>query len=372
MLLGSFVLLLYIIDYFDWHREQTISLNECNFRDYRFMILRCSSVERKCGGVADRLKSIPFFIAAAAVSKRIFLIRWERPSKLEEFLIPNEINWSVPDWMYEKVNSFIDSPDAYYIPTGSKIVSGIKKYTDVIIIEGLIQDYFGGSSLYYKWDCEMDINKQFNETYYKKYNDMAGWHSYDAIFRDLFFSVFEPSPPVAKLVLDKMESANLIPGQFATSQYRAFYAIENKKHSMEKSDLISKATNALNCASKLQPGAPIFFASDSHVAVLSARKMAEDNNNRHIVTFDDEQEALHLDKKDQWKSGNIADFFPTFVDLLIMAEAKCMSLGVGGFGRFANILSRDSNCVIRHDSERIRQIVNCKWYDKGDDQTEDW
>jgi hypothetical protein len=135
----------FITDYFDWHREQTIALNECNFRDYRFMILRCSLVEKNCGGVADRLKSLPFFIAAAASSKRIFLIRWERPTKLEEFLLPNEINWSVPDWMYGKVNSFKDSPDAYYIPRTKRIVMGIKKYKDVIILEGSIQDYYGGS-----------------------------------------------------------------------------------------------------------------------------------------------------------------------------------------------------------------------------------
>ncbi|MGK3747353.1 MAG: hypothetical protein ACI90V_014217 [Bacillariaceae sp.] len=366
-IIALFTIIFHFIDYFDWHREQTIKLDECNYRDYRFMILRCSLAERKCGGVADRLKSLPFFIAAAASSKRIFLIRWERPTKLEEFLLPNEINWSVPDWMYGKFNSFKDSPDAYYITAAHKIASGIKKYKDVLIIEGLMQDFYGGSNYYYKWDCEMDGNKQFNETYYKQYNDMAGWHSYDVIFRDLFFSLFEPSLPVAKLVQEKMKSANLVSDRFSTSQYRAFYGIENKKQSKEESELITKTTNALNCASKIQPGDPIFFASDSNIAVLSARKMAEDNNNRQIVTFSNEQEALHLDKKDQWKSGNIADFFPTFVDLLIMAEAKCMALGVGGFGRFANMISRDPTCVIRHDSERKGKIEYCKWYDNGDD-----
>jgi hypothetical protein len=182
-------------------------------------------------------------------------------------------------------------------------------------------------------------------------------------FMMFFFTLFQPSPPVAKLVDEKMKSANLVPNKFATSQYRAFYGIENQKHSREESELITKTTNALNCASKLQPGAPIFFASDSHVAVLSARKMAEDNNgNRHIVTFDYEQEAIHLDKKDQWTSGNIADFFPTFVDMLIMAEAKCMAMGVGGSGRFAKMLSRDPTCVIRHDSDRKKSLEHCKWY----------
>jgi hypothetical protein len=162
-----------------------------------------------------------------------------------------------------------------------------------------------------------------------------------------------------------MKLANLVPDKFSTSHYRAFYGIEHKKDSKEELELMKKTTNALNCASKLQPGDPIFFASDSHIAILSARKIAKDNNNRQIVTFDNEQEALHLDKKDQWKSGNIADFFPTFVDLLIMSEAKCMALGVGGFGRFGNMLSSDPTCVIRHDSERKGKIKYCKWYDKA-------
>ena len=240
-----------------------------------------------------------------------------------------------------------------------------KKYKDVIILEGMVQDFYGGSSPYYRFDCEMDKNKELNETIVKKYNDYAGWPEYEIIFRDLFFSVFEPSPPVAKLVQEKMKSAGLVPGEFSASHYRAFYAVENQKHVRGDHELTSKTINALNCASKMQTGDPIFFASDSHVAVLSARTFAE-TNNRQIVTFDDEQEALHLDKRDQWKSGNVADFFPIFVDLLIMAEAKCMSVGVGGFGSFANILSSDPTCLIRHDSERKRQIQTCKWYNKGD------
>ena len=189
-----------------------------------------------------------------------------------------------------------------------------------------------------------------------------------------------------------MRSTKLRPNEFATSQYRAFYAIEHKKESKDELQLISKTINSLNCASKLQPGSPIFFASDSQIAVQTARNYNNripphqgDNNNpnitadhrpdrrdRHpIVTFTDDQEALHLDKKDQWTSGNIADFYPTFVDLLIMAEAKCMALGVGGFGRFANMISRDPTCVIRHDIEGGGGTP-CKWYDTVEDHTEDW
>jgi len=338
-------------------------MNVCNFRRHKFIILRCSNDDLKCGGLADRLKALPFLIAAAAYSNRIFLIRWERPTKLEEFLIPNEINWSMPDWFYEETNSF--QSDSTFIPAAKMMIKAVKRHQRVVVIETLIQDFYGGSRFYEKLDCQLDDNKEFDHELAKKLSDMHGWSSYELISRDLFNTLFLPSPPVAKIVKEKMKSSNLIPGEYSASQYRAFYAIENRKYKRDEVELISKTKNAINCASQTLPGAPVFFTSDSHTSVIYARKYAEEFN-RQIAVFDDGKEALHLDKKVQWKSGNVSDFYPTFVDLLIMAEAKCMSHGVGGFGRFANILSIDPRCVISHDSSRVKKIRNCKWYNKGD------
>jgi hypothetical protein len=39
-------------------------------------------------------------------------IRWQRPTKLEEFLINNEIHWSVPDWMYGELGNF-ENPEEH-------------------------------------------------------------------------------------------------------------------------------------------------------------------------------------------------------------------------------------------------------------------
>jgi hypothetical protein len=310
-------------------------------------------------------------VAAAAKSKRVLLIRWQRPTKLEEFLVPNEINWSVPDWMYELTNDFDKSEDVLRIPATKKIYSGIDKYHKRPVLEGFIQDYFGGSSYYYRLDCLMDENKELDKEHLKKFDDMAGWADYELVFRDLWYTVFEPSPPVAKLVRDKLTSANLVPGKFSTSQFRAFYAIEHKKELRTNHDLAVKTRNALNCASFLQAGDPIYFASDSQYAVRFARELGEDMG-YPIITFDDENEALHLDKRDQWKSGNVADFYPTFVDLLVMAEAKCVAHGVGGYGRFANLLSTDPSCVVRHDDERVRKRTECQWRESKDEIIDVW
>ena len=241
-------------EYFDWHRKQTRRLNECNYEKYKFIFLRCSNGDRKCGGVADRLKTLPFVIAAAAKSKRIFMIRWERPTKLEEFLVPNEINWSVPQFLYNKTDSFKDTK---FIPTARKVVPSIKRYRKKLVIETLIQDYYGGSRYYEELDCELDNKKQFDAELAAKLQDFLGWSSYELIYRDLFKTLFRPSPPIKRLVNDKMRSANLKPGEYSTSQYRAFYAVENQKHTRNEVDMISKTKNSINCASKIYPGAPV-------------------------------------------------------------------------------------------------------------------
>jgi len=310
--------------------------------DYKYMILRCSNHEPVCGGAGDRLRSIPFFIAAAARSKRIFLIRWQRPTKLEEFLVPNEINWSLPDWMYGQFTNFSNHPEAIYVNRGKRITK--KMFENHTVLEVKAVD---DGDLFYRLDREMN-GKEIDEEYVKKQGLTLGHAEYKIIFRDLFYSVFKASPPVAKLVRDKMLSASLIPGNFSACHYRAFWNVESKKHVKTEEELSERARNALNCASRVQSGDPVYFASDSQFALHVASNISK-TTDRNIVTPDDEKEALHLDKKDQWKSGNVADFFPTFVDLLIMGEAKCMCHGQGGFGRFANFLSIDPSCSVKYE-----------------------
>jgi hypothetical protein len=383
-------------DYFDWHRQQISEIDDCNFEKHRYLILRCSEREQTCGGVADRLKSLPFFVAGAAHSrpKRIVLIRWQRPTRLEEFLLPNEVHWSVPEWMDAKLgHDANDANDAnanrkrpLYGNSGRQIVDDLRNHPDTLVIEGKLQDFYGGSSFYYQMATEMEMEVKMKMKSHLKQeqrqqqqqqqqsvdkdvkndeqakNDYAGWKDYERIFRDLFFAFFVPAPPVQQIVRDTMKESNLVPGNFSTTQYRAFYGIEHDKTKRDSSELTQKAENALNCASRKQPGDPIFFASDSGVAVQFAKNLANATG-RPIVTLDnnEEREALHLDKKDQWTSGRVSDFYPTFVDLLVMAKARCMSHGVGGFGRFANLLSIDPSCVIRHDHNR--KMRPCRWLD---------
>ena len=59
-----------------------------------------------CGGTANRLKSFLYLLREAYETKRILLIYWTMPFKLEEYLVPPRggINWRVPKWMEEVVS----------------------------------------------------------------------------------------------------------------------------------------------------------------------------------------------------------------------------------------------------------------------------
>eukprot|EP00934_Nitzschia_sp_Nitz4_P005259 Nitzschia sp. Nitz4//scaffold9_size221794//195908//196897//NITZ4_001381-RA/size221794-exonerate_protein2genome-gene-0.25-mRNA-1//1//CDS//3329561106//5249//frame0 len=324
-------------DYFQWHSKVRSELNETNWRSQKYLILRCSDAEHKCGGLADRLKPLPFFIRVAAKTQRLFLIRWEKPAKLEEFLLPNILNWSVPEWMETEIKN--KTVDQCVRLLSRAVFDWSHNGSDVTVFETRVQDVDGG------------------ERYYQQLvNDPSD--TYENIYHTLFRALFQPSPPIAKLVKAKMRQGNLVAGDFAVAHYRAFYAIEDKKDLMTTNLLRKYALNAVACASELKPGGPVYLASDSRDAVEAMKQYAREGN-RSIVSWDGD-EALHVDKFSSWNAPPPSSFYSVFVDLLIMANSRCTAYGQGGFGRFASLLSYNASCTRRHVI-RGDHIQKCFW-----------
>jgi hypothetical protein len=136
-----------------------------------------------------------------------------------------------------------------------------------------------------------------------------------------------------------------------------FYNLEHEKEKVLDEKLAREAINAVNCASKLRPGGPVYFASDSNKAVESVKTYAREGNYA-VVTFDS-PEALHLDKTEDWKSRPPSDFYSIFVDLYLMANGRCVTYGQGGFGRYALLLGYNATCEGRHIYRGKHQ--HCKW-----------
>ncbi len=58
----------------------------------KYLIYEC--VNKHCSGWADRIKGILTSYALSLIMDRKFLIRMTKPCQLEDYLIPNELDWS--------------------------------------------------------------------------------------------------------------------------------------------------------------------------------------------------------------------------------------------------------------------------------------
>jgi hypothetical protein len=176
-------------DYFAWHAEQLSLLNKENWHAQKFFVVLCltSDLETNagrgpvCGGTSDRLHAMPMYIRLAAEMKRIFFIKWERPARLEEFLIPppGGLNWSVPTWLGEKLMFDRSATD-------------VRENRDVDVAKRLNKTL-------------VDICFPFGVNHGSKEYDEAiprgsNESTFEQVYRKLWFALFQPSPPVQALI----------------------------------------------------------------------------------------------------------------------------------------------------------------------------
>ena len=210
------------------------------------------------------------------------------------------------------------------------------------LMEVYFQNFKGGDYLY----DELLANTTWSEPHDK----------YEDIFHDLFRLVFTPSPPVQATIDEQMKRGNLIPGEYSVAHFRAFYAVELNREVRSASLLIQGGRNAVNCASHLMPGKPVYFASDSIVSIQGVEQYAKEFD-RPIVSLpaDTTAEAMHIDY-----TFNITDprpYYSIFVDLMIMGNSRCVSLSEGGYGTFALLLGYNTSCYNRN------RFNTCTWKD---------
>jgi hypothetical protein len=315
--------------YFQWHNEQRRLLTSSNWRDFRYIIMTCLEADPKCGGTADRLRPVPLVLRVAAETRRLFFIKWEKPAALENFLLPPKsaivLDWRTPDFIkFEEDNG----------PRVNSVSLLIQKAKgNQTVVKAQIQSNDHGSNYY--------NNKALMNT-----DEDEGPRAFREHYHDCWYSLFTPTPPLAQKIESVMDQLNLIPGEYAVAHLRALYGIEEVGREFEY--IKNWTRNAINCVSGLRPGGPFFFASDSSYA----KKIAVQYGVRHnvsIVSVIDDKEPLHLDLVKDWRVRSPSDFFPIFVDLYIMSFGSCFSYNVGGFAKWAQLISgHNFSCNRRH------------------------
>jgi hypothetical protein len=329
-------------EYIAWHGQQVQNLNPENWTEHKYLVMQCLESDNRCGGTADRLKPIPMLLYMAFEYKRILLIRWQRPCKLQEFLMPppGGLDWRVPEWM--DTDEYLGSSE----PFGDNVqhlLFHLKKHNPIeIVVKSRYQSNNGGADYY---------------------NEHVKGPSFAESYHDVWHAVFEPVPVLSTMIKDTLNRLSLQPGNYAAAHLRAVYAVHSRRPHVIK----QWAINAVNCASHLRPpaggGGPIYFCSDSKYAIEVVQDYAKQHS-RNIVTLIHKEEPLHLEKAN-WTNRQPSEYYDTFIDLYLLGMSKCVAYNVGGFGRWGLLLGYNATCGYEHMSNR-KDMNRCNWVDASD------
>lgn len=160
-----------------------------------------------------------------------------------------------------------------------------------------------------------------------------------------------------------MNRTGLKPGGFVGSHFRADHGrVEVGGGRITEETIRVIARTIVKCAAMMRLDYPVDFAGDTAATVEAVRESAPAFKEKGVivVTPGDDQHRqreqytykfgnktmvqipgpLHVD----FDKGNVSNFYPAFVDLLLMGNSMCQVYGIGGFGSFASLLSYNASC----------------------------
>ena len=316
-------------EYMSWHAVARSQLNETNWEDYNYLLLRCVPGV-VCGGASDRLKHVPVMVllAAKAEPKRLFFIHWSKPCPLEEFLIPpaGGLDWTLPPWLAHQMqaNSTIgpilklDGPDLK--ASWNQTTQNVVVVNRMLYAHGIFQAF-------------IDPDK-----------DPDFWTSYGSIWN----AVFTPSLGVQAAIDETKRGLGIEHGNYDSIHVRARYAKDKVDAHEER--------YALRCLLSLpnttKTNGPIFIAADSLRTVRDAVDYGK-TQNVTVVGRVNATEPLHLDRGSiflrgtmDWQNHTPSEFYDTFADLYVISGSTCISHGDGGYGKWATLMGASRTCSI--------------------------
>lgn len=349
----------WIHEYFTWHAQQLQELhqNHSTAKEKRFLLVRCiKSVESRemdshCGGAADRLAPLPTLLLLAYQSHRIFLIYWNHPHRLEEFLLPppSGLNWTVPKWLLNSWNPLPRRPDIVRTTQFKYITSA----------------YSNKQVLHVRYQQDEQGIESFHQ-----HQPSSNWN-YRQVYRPLWYHLFQPSPGLQQQLTATKQALELTSNNYTAIHVRALYQNQHKSHQRHQ---LNRVVHAIHCALNQDARQMIYVATDSiyiqhfvqyyagqlknmtgsNTTRIQTRPMLLLPSNTTTSNATDQQPRpiLHLDRGSDFfssSSNSSSNEFPplyyydTFVDFYLLAGASSIILQheVGGFARWAKLLQQE-------------------------------
>lgn len=331
----------WLLEYTVWHSQVRQTLNETNWKNYQYLVLKCPR-GHICGGASDRLKSVPLlvYLASLAKPKRLFFIHWTKPAPLEEFLVPPSpanntfvLDWRLPPWLAPELKA--GKPNAWYRLKGDDNVTTFQNTWEsleerVVNIDRVLMPHQQG--LYYP--------------------------SLIAEYSSIWKTLFTPSPNVQTAIEKVQRELGITSKKYNAVHVRARYDTDTVHKHAERNAINCLLEHRNNETSVLTTAhLPVYVASDAVDTVRQAVQYGRDIGVR-VAGCENTTEQLHLDRgnsmlnvSNDWEGRPPSDFYPTFVDLYLLADSQCIARGIGGYGRWASLIG-SSICNVNYHKRR--------------------
>jgi hypothetical protein len=393
----------WIQNYLQWHQEQRLKFpGNKLFTDPAAPKLLIRTCYQLCGGLHDRLGKLPWDLYLANQTGRVLLMNWCHPAPLQEFLLPNLLDWTVPleQEVYHNATT-CQSTEKSLTDFFDKDMHANRPRADfwTVHLDNALQRATTGK---YKGRKILRHRILGDEAEFKKRmvalgeRDVIDW---TPTFGKIFWIFFRPSPGVQKELDTVFTELDLQPGHYSAVHCRVRHPkAQSKQFSKGKTSApggadrvgllwegasrdyaVETAVHALQCGQTILPSPssnnnkePIYFYSDSEDLVRfmsdelkdpvflkanasliesnpvhkAARQVVQSSLSR-IVGRPSSTENLHIDRQGGYEP---AAYYGSFVDLLIGAQSRCVTYGVGNYALFASKIS-GSNCRLQHQEE---------------------
>ena len=411
----------WVTDYFKWHNEMRAKYPGTKIIEDpsapKALIRICTG--GLCGGLHDRLGQLPMDLYLASETNRMLFIHWIKPSRLDEFLVPPDLNgdfvdkknieysidWRLPDirelGTVGKTRHCIDRMNEHPKLLGN--VQGQKKlskgddkpiFEDFFekniqnLTEGILKD-----ERVVTFEILGHLSEKYLEDRWKSAGETDMIHQTPS-FGKIFLSFFQPNPNVMAVYKEAQSQLGLVPHTYTAvhcrvrhpggyskgKAYKGIYAGKADRYIPEfvadfKDDMTKSAIRAIKCASTLPDNdskkAPYYFMSDMSDLVTyvvfnltddkyisshpewfedptSVNATAKDlvSKNR-VVAREQTTQNLHIDKA---RPTDLANYYPSFVDLFLGIAARCVVFGIGNYAAFAAKISH-TDCLMKYQNQ---------------------
>jgi hypothetical protein len=276
-------------------------------------------------------------------TNRLLFIHWSRPARLEEFLVPPEggMNWTVPEAVSFNLTGVKGNIILRRANNITHIVSEPANahwaMTDRMVVEARPK---GTSSGYGERPAAA----------YDAGRGSPAEGTFEQVFSDVWRVFFEPTPAVAAMIQSTLSKNGLEAYEYVSAHVRA-------KHRNDTSDDTQTIKNALHCAISMKPDAPVYIASDSNDVARFGVDYGRRVLNRTVVAIIRDDPPLHIDRgraflvleDADWDQYPASDYYDTFVDLYLLSSGICTTTGIGGYGYWSTLISRNASCSIKHN-----------------------